>query len=104
MVSLIAYGLVVAAFKLGPAGPVAAIRETSVVFAALIGWLFLGERLTPRRIAACAIVALGAVCLGYRPVIGRPPCRKSAETWSDRKLTKRQFLPHCRLKPEFNSP
>ena len=67
VVSLIAYGLVVAAFKLGPAGPVAAIRETSVVFAALIGWLFLGERLTPRRIAACAIVALGAICLGYRP-------------------------------------
>lgn len=66
VVSLIAYGLVVAAFKLGPAGPVAAIRETSVVFAALIGRVFLGERLTAKRIIACAIVTLGAVCLGYR--------------------------------------
>jgi drug/metabolite transporter (DMT)-like permease len=65
-VALVAYGVVVAAFALGPAGPIAAIRETSVVFAALIGWLFLGEQLTPRRAIACAIVALGAISLGYR--------------------------------------
>lgn len=66
VVALLAYGVVVAAFALGPAGPITAIRETSVVFAVLIGWLFLGERLTSRRIAACAIVALGAVCIGYQ--------------------------------------
>jgi drug/metabolite transporter (DMT)-like permease len=65
-IALVAYGVVVAAFALGPAGPIAAIRETSVVFAALIGWLFLGERLTPRRATACAVVALGAIGLGYR--------------------------------------
>jgi drug/metabolite transporter (DMT)-like permease len=64
--ALIGYGVVVAAFALGPAGPITAIRETSVVFAALIGWLFLGEMLTPRRIIACAVVATGAVCLGYQ--------------------------------------
>ncbi|CDX51712.1 conserved membrane hypothetical protein [Mesorhizobium plurifarium] len=63
--ALIAYGAVVAAFALGPAGPITAIRETSVVFAALIGRLFLGETLTPKRIAACGVVALGAICLGY---------------------------------------
>ncbi|QPC91865.1 DMT family transporter [Mesorhizobium sp. INR15] len=66
IVALIAYGVVVAAFALGPAGPITALRETSVVFAALIGWLFLGERLTPGRVAACAVVALGAICLGYQ--------------------------------------
>lgn len=65
-VALLAYGAVVAAFAFGPAGPVTAIRETSVVFAVLIGWLFLGERLTPRRTGACAVVALGAIGLGYR--------------------------------------
>jgi len=64
--ALIAYGAVVAAFALGPAGPITAIRETSVVFAVLIGRLFLGETLTPKRIAACAVVALGAICLGYQ--------------------------------------
>ncbi|MER9163732.1 DMT family transporter [Mesorhizobium sp. M0715] len=65
--ALLAYGVVVAAFALGPAGPITAIRETSVVFAAFIGRLFLGEVLTPRRVGACAIVALGAICLGYQP-------------------------------------
>lgn len=64
--SLLAYGVVVAAFALGPAGPITAIRETSVVFAAFIGRLFLGETLTPRRVGACAVVALGAICLGYQ--------------------------------------
>lgn len=66
VVSLVAYAAVVAAFALGPVGPIAALRETSVVFAALIGRFFLGEALTPRRILACALVALGAVCIGAR--------------------------------------
>ncbi len=67
IVALIAYGAVVAAFAVGPAGPITALRETSVVFAALIGWLLLGEVLTLRRVVACAIVALGAICLIYEP-------------------------------------
>ncbi|TIS50311.1 DMT family transporter [Mesorhizobium sp.] len=66
LLALLAYGAVVAAFALGPAGPIAALRETSVVFAAFIGRFFLGEALTPRRIGACAVVALGAICLGYQ--------------------------------------
>lgn len=65
VVSLIAYGAVIAAFALGPVGPITALRETSVIFAALIGGFFLGETLTLRRIGACAIVALGAICLGF---------------------------------------
>ena len=64
--ALLAYGVVVAALALGPAGPITAIRETSVVFAAFIGRLFLGETLTPRRVGACAVVALGAICLAYQ--------------------------------------
>lgn len=64
MVSLLSYGTVLVAYSLAPAGPVSALRETSVVFAALIGWRFLGERLTPRRILACAVVAIGAVLIG----------------------------------------
>jgi len=64
LVAMIAYGAVVAAFALGPAGPITALRETSVVFAVLIGWLFLGEGLTARRILACIIVAAGAILLG----------------------------------------
>ena len=44
--------------SLGPMGPVSALRETSVVFAALIGRFFLHERLTAYRIAACLVVAI----------------------------------------------
>jgi drug/metabolite transporter (DMT)-like permease len=66
IVALIAYGLVIVAYTLGPAGPVTALRETSVIFAALIGWLFLGESLTRRRALACVIVALGAIFIGYQ--------------------------------------
>lgn len=61
---MVAYGVVVAAFGLGPAGPITALRETSVVFAVLIGWMFLGEALTARRTLACIIVAAGAILLG----------------------------------------
>jgi drug/metabolite transporter (DMT)-like permease len=64
IVSLLAYGAVIYALALGPVGPIAALRETSVVFAAVIGRLFLGESLTAGRIAACVVVAAGAVCLG----------------------------------------
>ncbi len=65
IVSLVAYGIIIVAMSLGPMGPVSALRETSVVFAALIGRVFLHERLTVYRIAACIIVALGALCIGH---------------------------------------
>ena len=65
LVAMTAYGVVVAAFALGPAGPITALRETSVIFAVLIGWQFLGETLTTRRILACLIVAAGAILLGH---------------------------------------
>ncbi|HEV2505306.1 MAG TPA: DMT family transporter [Mesorhizobium sp.] len=65
LVAMVAYGVVVAAFALGPAGPITALRETSVVFAVLIGWTFLGETLTARRVLACVIVAAGTILLGY---------------------------------------
>jgi drug/metabolite transporter (DMT)-like permease len=64
LVSLCSYGVILVAYSMAPAGPVSALRETSVVFAALIGWRFLGERLTPKRILACVVVASGAILLG----------------------------------------
>jgi drug/metabolite transporter (DMT)-like permease len=56
---------VIWAASVSPMGPVSALRETGVVFAALLGRLFLRERLGPRRLAGCTFVALGAACLGY---------------------------------------
>ncbi len=62
-VSLLAYAAVIAGFALGPAGPVTALRETSVVVAVLIGRFVLGEPLTRTRSLACVVVVAGAVVL-----------------------------------------
>jgi uncharacterized membrane protein len=64
LVAMLSYGVVLAAFSYGPAGPITALRETSVVFAALIGRIFPGETLTWRRGLACVVVAAGAILLG----------------------------------------
>ena len=45
-ISLAAYGAIIWAMQASPMGAVSALRETSVVFAALLGAAFLGERLT----------------------------------------------------------
>ena len=65
IVQLVTYGTVIWALTLAPIGPVSALRETSIVFAALIGRVFLSEPLTTRRLGACVVIAVGAACLGY---------------------------------------
>jgi len=65
IVSLIAYGIVIVAMSFAPMGSVSALRETSVVFAALIGRFVLHETLTARRAIACVVVAIGAACIGH---------------------------------------
>jgi drug/metabolite transporter (DMT)-like permease len=66
LISLAAYGAIIWAMEGSAMGAVSALRETSVVFAALLGAAFLNERLTGLRIAACCIIALGAACVGWR--------------------------------------
>jgi drug/metabolite transporter (DMT)-like permease len=58
-----AYGLVLWAFAQAPVALVAALRETSIVFALLLGAVFLKERLTRPKLIAVALIAAGAVCL-----------------------------------------
>ncbi len=65
LLSLLAYGLILWAMQYAPLGPVSALRETSVLFAALIGWLLLGQPLGVRRGVACVVIAVGAAWLGY---------------------------------------
>ena len=62
-ISITAYGVVVWAMSLSPMGQVSALRETSILFAALIGAVFLKERLTARRLVGAAMIAGGAVAL-----------------------------------------
>jgi drug/metabolite transporter (DMT)-like permease len=58
-----AYALVLAALERAPAAPVAALRETSVVFATAYAALFLGEPAGGRRIAGAAVVVAGITVL-----------------------------------------
>jgi drug/metabolite transporter (DMT)-like permease len=55
-----AYAMVLAALELAPAASVAAVRESSVVIAALFAWLFLGE---PRRLGAAVLVGGGVAAI-----------------------------------------
>jgi len=61
--SLAAYGIVLFAMTRAPVAAVAALRETSVLFAALIGALFLKEGLGPMRLAGAASVVAGVAAL-----------------------------------------
>lgn len=65
LISYLGYGLVLWAQTFAPIAQVTALRETSVVFAALIAWLFLGERLGARRWLGAAVVAAGAGLIAF---------------------------------------
>ncbi len=65
LTSSAAYGIVIYAMALGPMALVSSLRETSVIFAALIGTLLLKEPFGPQRIFAAAAVALGVIVIRY---------------------------------------
>ena len=55
----LAYLMVLAALRLAEPGPVAAVRETSVVIATALGYLILREPVTRARAAGAAVVVAG---------------------------------------------
>ena len=59
----LAYGIVIYVKAFTPLGAVSAVRESSVIFAALIGAVYFGERPWRRRIFAAAAVTTGVVAL-----------------------------------------
>jgi drug/metabolite transporter (DMT)-like permease len=61
LVAFLSFGSIMMATRLDKVGEAAVLRETSTVFAAVIGWVFLKETVGPRRIALMALIALGAV-------------------------------------------
>jgi drug/metabolite transporter (DMT)-like permease len=61
--SAAAYAISVWAMTKAPVALVASLRETSVLFATLIGARLLKERLTPRRWAGVGAVVIGVVAL-----------------------------------------
>lgn len=63
------YAIAIYALALGPMAQVAALRETSVLFGALMGTLLLGEPFGRRRIVAAAII-VGGLVLMNGPTVG----------------------------------
>ncbi|MGB0660385.1 MAG: EamA family transporter [Mangrovicoccus sp.] len=61
VIAIGSFGAVMLATRLDKVGEAAVLRETSTVFAALIGYLVLKESVGPRRLALMALIALGAV-------------------------------------------
>ncbi|WP_289041768.1 EamA family transporter [uncultured Aliiroseovarius sp.] len=61
VVAYFSFGSIMLATRLDNVGEAAVLRETSTVFAALIGWLVLKERVGPRRLTMMALIAAGAV-------------------------------------------
>jgi len=59
------YGLALYALSMSAMAAIAALRETSVIFAAAIGALVLGEPFGRRRILAAAVVAAGVISLQF---------------------------------------
>ncbi len=55
------FGSIMLATRLDKVGEAAVLRETSVIFAAAIGWLFLRETVGLRRLMLMVLIALGAV-------------------------------------------
>ena len=59
MLSLVAYWIVIWAMTVAPIAMVAALRETSVLFAALIAVIILKEPLRATRILAAVLIVAG---------------------------------------------
>lgn len=56
-----AYGVSVWAMTVAPIALVAALRETSILFAVAIGWLFFKERLSRSKVIAAAVIVAGVI-------------------------------------------
>lgn len=61
ILSAVAYSIVLWAMTVAPAALVAAVRETSILFAALIGWGLLGERISALRWVGVMVAVTGLV-------------------------------------------
>jgi drug/metabolite transporter (DMT)-like permease len=65
LIAYCSFGSIMLATRLDKVGEAAVLRETSTLFAAVIGILFLKETVGPRRIALMAVIAAGAVLVEF---------------------------------------
>jgi drug/metabolite transporter (DMT)-like permease len=58
-----AYAVSIWAMTVAPIAVVAALRETSILFAVLIGWLVFGERMTTGKAVASGVILAGVMLI-----------------------------------------
>lgn len=61
--TLASYGLALWAMTQAPVAAIAALRETSILFAIAIAALFLREKISRRRYLAITLIAAGAILM-----------------------------------------
>ena len=62
-IAFFSFGTLMLATRIGKVSEAAALRETSIIFATIIGVMFMGEKLTlPKTIVIC-LIALGAILI-----------------------------------------
>jgi drug/metabolite transporter (DMT)-like permease len=66
MLAAAGYGIAIWAMTVAPIALVAALRETGVLFAALLGVVFLGEPLRLLRVVAAVLAVIGAILIRLR--------------------------------------
>ena len=65
VIAWLSFGAVFLATRLDKVGEAAALRETSVIFGALLGWWLLGEKIGPVRSLVLVVIAAGAVLVEF---------------------------------------
>ncbi len=65
VIGIVGYGIYLFAVKVLPLAPVTALRETSVIFGAIIGAVLFKEGFGPRRVAAAILIAAGIGALAF---------------------------------------
>ena len=63
--SFLAYAIVVWAMTQAPIAVVTALRESSILFAVMIGYFFFGDRMTFNKILAAVVIVIGILLTRY---------------------------------------
>ena len=65
VIGILSFGSIMLATRLDKVGEAAILRETSTVFAAIIGWYFLKEPVGPYRSLLMVLIAIGAIVVEF---------------------------------------
>jgi len=65
LIAVLSFGSIMLATRLDQVGKIAVLRETSTVFAAIIGWVLLKEVVGPRRFILISLITIGAVIVEF---------------------------------------